>query len=224
MLLDRGELDESIRQLDAVTRREKNNALAWCLLAQAYRRKEMYRESIEAARESLQLNPSNGEAHLWLAESLRMDNQFAKSVPEYEAYLKLSDFNSKLAGNLNYWVMGFLTGTGKKKRANLRDIWGELRSTAYFGICDSQRKIKNYDAALNACQQALVFDENDPYVHYVLGLIYMHKANESGRVDWLPAARKHFQATVELNPELTESDIARKNITNIDDFLRRASA
>lgn len=223
MLLDRGEFDESIRQLDVVTRREKQNALAWCLLAQAYRRKDMYRDSIEAARNSIRLNPTNGEAHLWLAESLRMDKQYRDAVTEYERYLKLSDFDSKLAGKLNYWVMGFLAGTGKKKRANLTDIWGEIRSLAYFGICDSERKLKNLDGAVTACQQALVYDANDPYVHYVLGLIYMHKANDSGRIDWLPAARKHFQATIDLNPDLEESAIARKNLATIADFLQRAS-
>jgi tetratricopeptide (TPR) repeat protein len=219
MLLDRGELDESIRQLDVVTRRDKQNALAWCLLAQAYRRKDLYRESIEAARESIRLNPSNGEAHLWLAESLRMNGQHKDAVREYNAYLTLSDFDSKLAGKLNYWVMGFITGTGKKKRANLKDIWGELRSLTHFGICDSQRKLQNLDGAIASCQQALVYDSKDPYAHYVLGLTYMHKARETGRVDYLPAARKHFESAIEINPDLDEMANARKNLTAIASFL-----
>ena len=37
--------------------------------------------------------------------------------PEYAEYLRLSDFDSKLAGRLNYYVVGFLVGLGKKKRA-----------------------------------------------------------------------------------------------------------
>ena len=56
-----------------------------------------------------------------LADSLRLSNQFAEASPEYEQYLQLSDFNSKLAGQLNYYVLGSLIGLGKKKRAAEQD-------------------------------------------------------------------------------------------------------
>ena len=128
MLLDIGDLDESIRQLNAVVRRDSKNSLAWGLLAQALCRKDSFAESIESARKAIKLNPSNAEVHLWLAESLRRSNQFKESIPEYDAYLKLSDFDSKLAGKVNYYVMGFITGTGRKKRANLKDVWKECEA------------------------------------------------------------------------------------------------
>jgi hypothetical protein len=91
---------------------------------------------------------------LWLAESLRRSNKFQESVPEYEAYLRYSDFDSKLAGKLNYWVMGFISGTGKKKARELKDVWKELRSLAYFGLCDSERRMGRFDTAILHCQQA----------------------------------------------------------------------
>ena len=74
MLLDIGDLDESIRQLNAVVRRDSKNSLAWGLLAQALCRKDSFAESIDAARKAIKLNPSNAEVHLWLAESLRRSN------------------------------------------------------------------------------------------------------------------------------------------------------
>ena len=40
MLLDKGALDESIRQLNAVVQRDPKHALAWYLLAQALRMKD----------------------------------------------------------------------------------------------------------------------------------------------------------------------------------------
>jgi len=85
------------------------------------------------------LNPNGAEAHLWLAESLRMNAKYQESTVEYHEYLRLSDFDSKLAGKLNYYVLGYLTGFGKKKRANLTDIWRELRSEAYLGLSDDER-------------------------------------------------------------------------------------
>ena len=66
-------------------------------------------------------------------------------MPEYDSYLRLSNFDSKLAGQLNYYVLGFLVGMGRKKRAAQQDIWKDLRSLAYYGMCDSEGKLKHYD-------------------------------------------------------------------------------
>jgi tetratricopeptide (TPR) repeat protein len=221
MLLDIGDLDESIRQLNVVVQRDKKNALAHCLLAQAFRRKDLYTESIEEARKSIQLNPLNGEAHLWLAESLRMAGKHANAITEYNEYLRLSDFDSKLAGKLNYWVMGFITGTGKKKRANLKDIWADMRSLTYFGLCDSERQLKNFDRAIEYCQQSLTYDPTDPYVHFALGLIFATKAQQTGAIEALPAARKHFNSVIEISSTLEEAKTSQQNIANIDAFFKQ---
>jgi tetratricopeptide (TPR) repeat protein len=220
MLLDLGDLDESIRQLNAVVQRDKGNSLAWGLLAQALCRKDSFSESIEAARKAIRLNPSNAEVHLWLAESLRRSNLFRESIPEYEAYLKLSDFDSKLAGKLNYYVLGFIAGAGRKKRANLKDVWKELRSLAYFGLCDSERRIKNFDSAIGHCQLALGYDPGDPYVHYALALAFGKKAEIDGTVETIAAARKHFSAMLDINSELEEAKIAKVNLAAIDSVLK----
>lgn len=222
MLLDVGDLDESVRQLNVVVRRDPNNSLAWSLLAQALCRKDSFPESIESARRAIKLSPGNAEVHLWLAESLRRSNQFQQSIPEYQNYLTLSDFDSKLAGQLNYYVLGFLTGTGKKKRANLTDVWKELRSLAYFGLCDSERRVRNFDAAITNCQQALAYDPGDPYVHYALGLTYGRKAQQDQSVETMAAARKHFRAMLDINPDLEESVFARRNLEAIETELASA--
>jgi tetratricopeptide (TPR) repeat protein len=219
MLLDIGDLDESIRQLNTVVRRDPKNSLAWGLMAQALCRKDIFGESIEAARKAIRLNPNNAEVHLWLAESLRRSNEFKESVPQYQSYLQLSDFDSKLAGKLNYYVMGFITGTGKKKRANLTDVWKELRSIAYFGLCDSERRITQFDMAIYHCQQALAYDPGDPYVHYALALAYGKKGQQDGTVETLAAARKHFRAMLDINSDLEEATIAKRNLQAIDTAL-----
>jgi tetratricopeptide (TPR) repeat protein len=219
MLLDVGDLDESIRQLNAVVTREKKNGLAWGLLAQALCRKDMFADSIDAAEKAIKLNPTNAEVHLWLAESLRRSNKFQESVPEYEAYLRYSDFDSKLAGKLNYWVMGFISGTGKKKRANLKDVWKELRSLAYFGLCDSERRMGRFDTAILHCQQALTYDPGDPYVHYALGLAFGKKGQQEGSLETLAAAKKHFRAMLDINGDMDEAKIAKTNLAAIDTVL-----
>ncbi len=220
MLLDIGDSDEAIRQLTTVVQRDPKNAMAQYLLAEAFRMKEQYAQSIEAARTAIQLNPANPEPHFWLAESLRMSGSYEKGVSEYSEYLRLSDFDSKLAGKLNYYVLGYLAGFGRKKRAAQQDIWKDLRSLAYFGICDCQRKLSNWDAAIQNCQKSLSYASDDPYVHYALGLAYARKAQASGSVESLPAARQHFVAMLKINSDMAEADYARKNIAAIDAALK----
>ncbi len=220
MLLDIGDTDEAIRQLTVVVRRDKKHAMAQYLLAQAFRMKGEYAQSIEAARASIAVQPANAEAHFWLAESLRLAGNYDDARLEYARYLRLSDFDSKLAGKLNYYVVGFLAGMGKKKRAAQTDIWKDLRGLAYFGICDSERKLKNYDSAITFCRRSLNYAPDDPFVHYALGLCYMRKAEASGVVEMLPAARKHFTAMLALNSDLAEAEYARKNIASIEAALQ----
>ena len=219
MLLDIGNVDEAIRQINAVLTRDPNHAVALTMLAQAYRFKELYPQSIEAARKAIQLTPTNAEPHLWLADSLRLSAKPAPAIPEYAEYLKLSDFDSKLAGQLNYYVLGSLFGLGRKKRAAEQDIWKDLRSLAYFGICDCHRLLADYDQAIGFCEKSLSYDERDPYAHFALGLSYMHKAVAGNSIAELEPAIRHFEQVVAINPEMDEADKARKNIASIQKAL-----
>jgi tetratricopeptide (TPR) repeat protein len=221
MLLDIGNVDESIRQLNFIVQRDPNHTQALYLLAQAYRMKEVYAESIDAAKKVIRATPNNPEAHFWLAESLRMNKQYQQSKVEYDQYLRLSNFDSKLAGKLNYYVVGYLVGLGKKKRASQQDIWRDLRSLAYFGLCDSERKLQNYDAAIEYCRRSLAYDPNDPYVHYALGLIYARKAEASGSLEMLAAAEKNFRTMLALNQDMSEAESVRKMLDQFSAELAR---
>ncbi|MGO9260204.1 MAG: tetratricopeptide repeat protein [Bryobacteraceae bacterium] len=219
MLLDTGDTDEAIRQINTVLSRQPNHAVALTMLAQAYRVKALYPQSIEAARKAIQLTPSNAEPHLWLADSLRLSGKLSDAPAEYDRYLKLSDFDSHLAGQLNYYVLGSLFGLGRRKRAAQQDIWKELRSLAYFGICDCQRQLKNFDSAIAFCQKSLTYNEKDPYAHYALGLSYMRKAIQTGSIAELGPARLHFQEVLEINADLEEAKYAKQNLANIAQAL-----
>lgn len=218
-LLDTGAVDEAIRQLNTVTQRDSSNATAFYLEAEAYRLKEAYPQSIAAARTAIKLTPANAEAHLWLADSLRMSGALQESTGEYVSYLKLSDFDSKLAGRLNYYVLGYIAGIGKKKRAAQTDTWRDLRSLAYFGLCDAERKQSHYDAAVAYCQKSLAYDPKDPYTHYALALCYMHQAQQTQSLETLASAGIHFRTMLDLNPDLEEAKYARQNLKSIDGLL-----
>ena len=221
MLLDIGATDESIRQLNTVLQREPNHVQALTMLAQAYRSKELFAQSIESSRKAIRLAPKSAEPHLWLADSLRFTNKFADAIPEYDQYLQLSDFNSKLAGQINYYVLGSLIGLGRKKRAAEQDIWKEFRNIAYFGKCECEQKLARFDAAIADCQTALTYDPKDPFSHFTLALAYMTQAKKSGNVAELPPAKNHFEQMLAINPDLDQAKIARTNISAIDKFFQQ---
>jgi hypothetical protein len=221
MLFDTGNEDESIRQLNQVLQRDKSNAMAWYVLAQAFRLKEQYDQSIEAAQNAVRLTPNNAEAHFWLAEGLRMKKSFAEAIPVYQTYLKLSHFDSSAMEKFfGYHLAGFTLGIGKKKRAGTTDVWREMRSLAYFALCNCELELHHYDNAIAYCQKSLSFDKEDPFTHYALGWSYLRQADSSGEVGLLPAARKHFSTMLAISPDIEYAAKVKKQVAAIDTFLK----
>ena len=219
MLLDIGNTDEAIRQFNTVLRRRPDDPLALTNLAQAYRMKGLYPDSIASARKASKLAPEYAEPHLWLAESLRLSSQFEPSRGEYEAYLRLSNFDSGVAGQIHYYLIGSLIGMGKKRRAAQQDIWKELRNLAYFGMCDCEARLNHFDRAIDDCQKALAYDASDPYAHYALALAFAKKGNQVGSYEMMAAALQHFQSMLRINPDLEQAGLARQNIAAIEKAL-----
>ena len=214
MLLDRMDADQALIQLNIVLLRQPNNVEALTHQAQAYRFKDLYPRAIESAQKAIQLAPTSGEPHLWLGDSLRLSDKDAEADVEYEKALKLTNFDSKLAGQLNYYVIGSLIGLGRRHRAAEHDIWRDLRSLMWFGLCDSERKLKDYDSAIASCQKSLSYSSEDPYAHYVLGLCLLRRADANNSVPDLDSAVKHLRQTIEINPDIPEAGLAKKNIAN----------
>ena len=218
-LIDAGDMDEAIRQLNIVTQRDPTRGMGWYLLSVAFAHKVDYDDATRAGRQAIQLTPNNGEAHLWLAESLRNQGTYGEAETQYNAYLTLSNFDSGLSGRLNYYVLGSLIGMGTKKRAAQTDIWKEQHGQANTGLCDCEYLQKRYDTAIPYCQTALTFTPGDLYTDYRLGLLYSQKYNQSGGVALLAAARKHFESVIQENPDANEADRSRKYVKNIDMVL-----
>ena len=182
--------------------------------------KEMYAQSVDSARAAIAIAPNNGEAHLWLAESLRHLKQFDDSTREYKKYLELSNFDPTAAGKAGYVFTMAAFGFGAKKHAAQRDIWKEQRYIANFGLCENAKNQGRYDEAIGYCREALRYDPEDAFTFYELGLAYEFQARETGTIELLAAARTSFSKMLNLNADLAESDIARKNIATIDAYLR----
>jgi tetratricopeptide (TPR) repeat protein len=221
MLLDIGDVDTSIRHLNLVLQRQPDHAVALTLLAQADRFKELYPDSIAAARKAIALNPKTPEPHLWLADSLRLSGNLDAGQPEYMQYLRLSDFDSHLGGKLNYYVLGSLFAMGRKKRVAERDIWNDYHNMAWYGLCECERRTARLDDAIRDCQRALTFDPKDFFSHYTLGLAFMMKANKTNSIAELDPALHHFRTMIDLAPDVAEAKYARKNVATIEEVLKQ---
>lgn len=219
MLLDIGDTDEAIRQFDAVLRRKPKDVEALYLRAQAFRIKDRYEESIDSARAAIAVSPKVAEPHFWLAEALRMQGDYAESRLQYVEYLKLSNFDSGMAGNLHYYVIGSLIGLGKRTRAAQQDIWKEQRGQAYFGLCDCAHQQEKIDDALLFCSRSLQYDAQSPYTYYLAGILNAKKANETGSLETLALARKHFHKMLALNPDMDEAKNVKRMLATFDAAL-----
>ena len=175
-----------------MVQRDPADKMSWYLLSNVLCRKQSYTQAIEAGQKAVQLTPNNAEAHFWLAESLRMSKVWDRAKSEYDSYLRLSNFDSGAAGKLNYYVLGYLIGMGKKTRASQQDIWKDLRSWAYFGLCNCEKMLARYDQAIADCQRSLSYDPQDPLTHFELAFAYEHKGNQTGSREIFAAAREHF--------------------------------
>ncbi len=218
-LLDQGDMDEAVRQLDVVTKRDPENGMGWYLLSQAYYRKGDFADGKTAAVEAVAKNPKNAEAHFWLAECLRQLKQPAEAENEYNQYLALSNFDSGFGGKLNYYAAGFLIGMGSKKRAAQTDIWRELRGQANVGLCDCEWMLNRYDTGIHLCQQALTYIPKDIFANYRLGFLYTLEFNQQHQMGLLAAAKEHFSEVVATAPDTDEAGRSRKYLQKIDTAL-----
>jgi tetratricopeptide (TPR) repeat protein len=219
VLLDTGDSDEAIRNTNAVLQRDNTNGLAWYLQSQAFVRKGDYAQGMQSGEAAVKYTPANAEAHLWLAEAQRYSHQCSNAIPHYQRYLALSNFNSGIGGQLNYYLLGSFFGMGKKTTASQGDIWHELRAQANVGICDCQWMQKQFEQASEACQRALSYDQNDLYSNYRLGIVDIEEYDQAGNTELLQEARRHFDTVIKVNPDTDEAARSRKYLAKIDAVL-----
>ena len=74
-----------------------------------------------------------GEPHLWLGDSLRLSNRDTEAEAAYREYLKLTNFDPKLSGQLNYYVLGSLIGLGGARRLPYRTSGGIFAASLTSG-------------------------------------------------------------------------------------------
>ena len=223
ILLDRSRVDEAARILTAVRVRTPNDDQTLSALAQVYRIKGSYLESMRMAARAIQQNPENAQAHIFLAEALRLhwntsgvDDNLRDAIKEYRRFLELTDFESGTSEKvLNYWFRGFLIGGGVKRTSSQADVWRRQRGRAYFGLGDAYRALKDYHASREHFDRALQNSPEDHYLHLALGRTLISLFLERNHDHDLRKAREHFIKVADIAPESDEAREAQEFLVEI---------
>jgi len=229
VLIERGDADEAIRELNDVLRLEPRNDEAYSMLSRAYWDKGVWRLAVEHADKALAINASNAQAHLWKADALRQLGAaeknatrhielYAKAREGYRDFLKLTNFSSGFGARLAFHLVGF--GVGSRAHADRQGSYERLRAAGFLGLCLSEGKVGNPLRAREYCGRALKYAPNDPIAYFLLGNVNRDIFN-GGRAscDYLRDARASYARMLAINPDLDEAKNARNYLNQIDQLL-----
>jgi tetratricopeptide (TPR) repeat protein len=231
VLIEQGDADEAIRELTEALRLESDNDTAYSMLARAYWDKAAWARAVESADQAIKIKPSNAQAHLWRADSLRQMaaastdktaqiSLYADAREGYREFLDLTNFSTGLGSKLAFHFIGL--GVGSRRHADRQGAYDSLRSAGFLGLCLSEQKVGNPLKARDYCKRALGHAPNDPIAHFLLGNVNRDLFNVRQSCSYLKDARSSYVKMLELNPHLDESRNAKNYVGQIDGLLPRA--
>ena len=225
VLIESGDPDAAIRVLTDAARLGPSDEL-YAMLARAYWDKGAWEQSVDVARQSIALNASNRQAHLWKADALRQlaaseaastarQALYRDAREDYRTFLSLSNFESSFGEKLAFWV-----GVGTRRHADREEAYRNLRTAGYLGLCITEQKTGHPLRAREYCRRAVGYNEQDPITHFLLGNINRDLFNTYKRCEYLMAAARSYGRMIEINGDLAESDNARNYLVQIERVVR----
>jgi tetratricopeptide (TPR) repeat protein len=198
------------------------------MLARAYWDKAAWARAVESADRAIKIKPSNAQAHLWRADSLRQMaaastdptvqiSLYADARDGYRAFLDLTNFSTGIGSKLAFHFIGL--GVGSRRHADRQGAYDSLRSAGFLGLCLSEQKVGNPLKARDYCKRALGHAPNDPIAYFLLGNVNRDLFNARQSCSYLKDARTSYTKMLQLNPHLDESRNARNYLGQIDGIL-----
>ncbi|MFQ5508025.1 MAG: tetratricopeptide repeat protein [Leptospirillia bacterium] len=188
--LDTGNLEGAIASFQKVLDLAPDNALALFNLATAYSRQGRNDLAVEALEKSVAADETYYESHYFLARIYAGDGRFEDAYKSYKAVIQWAPPKGAFAGLARQKVQGIdkqlerLKGTQEARDAFLKGM--------------EQIKLKNADAAIKLFEKAISLDDQNPFYHYNLAILYVEKAR-------LDDAYREFRTSVALKPDHVQS-------------------
>lgn len=231
VLIEQGDPDEAIRELTEALRLDPDDDVAYAMMARAYWDKAAWARAVESADHAVKIKPSNAQAHLWRADSLRQMaaastdktvqiSLYADAREGYRTFLDLTNFSTGIGSKLAFHFIGL--GVGSRRHADRQGAYDSLRSAGFLGLCLSEQKVGNPLKARDYCKRALTHAPKDPIAYFLLGNVNRDLFNARQSCSYLKDARSSYARMLEINPHLAESKNARNYVGQIDGILPQA--
>jgi tetratricopeptide (TPR) repeat protein len=228
VLIESGDADEAIRELTEAQRLDADDDTAFSMMARAYWDKAAWGRAVESADQAIKIKPSNAQAHLWRADSLRQMaaastdktvqiSLYADARDGYRNFLDLTNFSTGIGSKLAFHFIGL--GVGSRRHADRQGAYDSLRSAGFLGLCLSEQRVGNPLKARDYCKRALGHAPNDPIAYFLLGNVNRDLFNARQACSYLKDAKSSYTKMLQLNPHLDESKNARNYVGQIDGIL-----
>lgn len=159
-------------------------------------------EAITTYREALQLEPNSVEAHQHLAQALSSQGNLEEAAVCYRRAIELTALENASGNNQNNSVTETKNSTvddNEQVNAHVDEPLPWFEEAAFhLQQGKAQCNLKNWDAAISACQQAIqLMGPRTAEAFHILGQAYQGK----GRLD---EAKRFYSQALRLQPKLAE--------------------
>jgi tetratricopeptide (TPR) repeat protein len=199
--LESGEYDKAISELEDAVERAANDSDLHFLLGQAYNQNGRLEEAAEEFRKVLELNPESAAAHHNLGVTYYQLQDLQSAVSEFETALGIDpdDADTRYQLGATYLTLA-LSGSSSTaafdpelldqamEQFNAALELREGMPEALVGLGNILIQQKDYDAAIEALQQAIASVPDSREAYYGLASAYA----QSGNIDQACEAFKHF--------------------------------
>jgi len=193
-LLDKGQVDDAIRQYHEAIRLTPNDYLAYDNLGVALLRKGQVDEAIRQLKEALRLEPDDADAHYHLGNALAKKGQIDQAISQYKEALRLKPDDAGTHNNLGNALAkrGQIDQAISQYEAALRLKPDDADAHSNLGV--NLLKNGQIDRAIGQLQTALRLNPDDADAHYHIGSALAKK----GQID---EAISQFQEALRLKPD-----------------------
>lgn len=195
---------EALEPLEEALLLDRNAKAAWLMKGEVHKKLGQLDDAAAAFRKSLELNPKDSEARLGLAETLRLQKQFATAIPEFEALLQIDARHQ-----------GALTGLAaialeQKDFAAAEAAYQQVLAAdpayweALFGLGVAYIRGEKFQLAEEALRKALAIDDQRPDAWLQLGesLFHMNRYED---------AQVCYEKGLELDPNSVSCQVGIGN-------------
>jgi Tfp pilus assembly protein PilF len=216
LLLDTGDQQEAVRQLQRSATQDSQNPFVRSLFAEALYEVDRPKEAEAEADQAIRLDGSSAQAYLVRADARRVQKKFEEAAVDYHRALQLQEFGSGFLKVAGYWGLG----TGMlKHRSGRRVLYRSQAAAAYFGLCACDKEGNDYHRAITNCKKALAMDRDDPDTYFLLAELYAELFNQDSRREYLLRTKENLEATLRVSPDLDKAPQLRLQLKEVNERL-----